>query len=367
VEIVQLANFHAPSSGGLRVATDRLAAGYRQAGHRCTIVVPGPRDAITATHRTLRSPRLPGGSGYRVIIRRRAVLSALDELGPDRLEVHDKLLQPWVWTWALSHGVPVVLVSHERLGHTLPTLLPFAPARGVGAAAAAITRRAGRQCNAVVTCSAYSARDFSPWPVHVVPLGVDLAFFGPVPGRRPGPLRLVACSRVSAEKRIDIAIGAVELLVRRGHDVTLRVLGSGPLLARLRRQSSGLPIEFSGFEPDRRRVASALADADIALAPGPAETFGLAALEALAAGTPLVAVAGCATAELIQGDGRAGRAAPPTATGFADAVEALAMLPRQATRDAARRRAERYTWAAAVDRMLAIHTELSDVDQTTSS
>ncbi|RAB79093.1 glycosyltransferase, partial [Burkholderia multivorans] len=52
----------------------------------------------------------------------------------------------------------------------------------------------------------------------------------------------------------------------------------------------------------RDTVAGILASADVALAPGPHETFGLAALEALACGTPAVVSRTSALAEILTAD-----------------------------------------------------------------
>ncbi|MFJ6775785.1 glycosyltransferase family 1 protein, partial [Kitasatospora sp. NPDC091257] len=41
--IVRLANFVTPVSGGLRTALRHLGAGYRAAGHRPVLIVPGER------------------------------------------------------------------------------------------------------------------------------------------------------------------------------------------------------------------------------------------------------------------------------------------------------------------------------------
>ena len=65
-----------------------------------------------------------------------------------------------------------------------------------------------------------------------------------------------------------------------------------------------VPVTFLGFVTDRELFAQLLATADAVVAPGPIETFGLAALEALASGTPAVVNAASA---LARGGGRRGR------------------------------------------------------------
>jgi alpha-1,6-mannosyltransferase len=359
VRIVQLANFHSPTSGGLRVAVDTLRAGYLAAGHDCTLIVPGTLDATRDTVRTLRSPRL-GDTGYRVIVRRRAVLTLLDNLRPDVLEVHDKLLLRWVWRWSRLRGVPVVAWSHERLGRTLPLLLPSVPDTVVRQGAARIARHTAGACDVLIACSRFAADEFPPYaPVRIVPLGVDLdAFRPPVAAPPPDRLRLVLTARLSPEKRPELAVDALRVLRERGVAAELTVLGSGPRQARLARYARGLPVRFTGHLCGRERVAAELGAADVALAPAPAETFGLAALEALACGTPIVAHAGAAPAELVGKDQGAGAVATGDALAFAAAALRLAQIPRETRRDAARRAAEAYPWSATTAAMLAVHADV---------
>jgi alpha-1,6-mannosyltransferase len=112
-------------------------------------------------------------------------------------------------------------------------------------------------------------------------------------------------------------------------------------------------VQLVGHLADRRAVARLLGAADVVLAPGPVETFGLAALEALACGTPVVAAKTSAVAELIEGD--AGRTAMPEARPIADAIVSLLAVPEVRRRAAARARAESFPWSRTTDTMLALH------------
>ena len=111
-------------------------------------------------------------------------------------------------------------------------------------------------------------------------------------------------------------------------------------------------MHFTGFISDRTRLATLLASADVSLAPGPHETFGLAALEALAAGTPVVASRSSALADIVTTDCGAVAADDPAA--FAWAVTDVLARPPVARRRAARSRAEQFTWPAAVAGMLRV-------------
>ena len=136
---------------------------------------------------------------------------------------------------------------------------------------------------------------------------------------------LVHCGRLSVEKRVDRSIDALAAFYHAGVDARLVVVGEGPLRARLERQAARLPIDFTGFITDRHTVAGLLASADVALAPGPHETFGLAALESLACGTPAVVSRTSALTEIITADSGAFADNDPAA--IAHAVGAIVSRP----------------------------------------
>ncbi|MBD9728467.1 glycosyltransferase [Streptomyces caniscabiei] len=365
LRIVRLANFVAPSSGGLRTALRELGRGYEAAGHEAVLVVPGERYTDRATEQgrviTLPGPLLPGTGGYRVLMDRRRVASLLESLEPDRLEVSDRTTLRWTGKWARRARVRAVMVSHETADGVLRT---WGLSEGMARRASdALNVRTAHTYARVVCTTEFAEREFVRIGARNVvraPLGVDLV--GRRPGLRDRGLRerhargdevlLVMCSRLSVEKRPGTAVDALEALLRRGRRAVLVVAGDGPLRGRLEQRAKGLPVTFLGHVGDRETLGALQATADVALAPGPAETFGLAALEAMACGTPVVASSSSALPEVI---GSAGATAADHGESFADAVELLLERSEGERREAARARAECFGWQTAVDSFLSAH------------
>jgi alpha-1,6-mannosyltransferase len=159
----------------------------------------------------------------------------------------------------------------------------------------------------------------------------------------------VHCGRLSQEKRPERSVDALIALRRRGVDAVLVVAGDGPLRPRLQEQARGHAVHFMDFVTERTAVASLLATADVVIAPGPIETFGLAALEALACATPVVVDAASALPEVVAGAGVA------VCDDFAGGVLHVLTRSEAARRADARARAELFSWPAAVAGFLAVH------------
>ncbi|PSL06917.1 alpha-1,6-mannosyltransferase [Haloactinopolyspora alba] len=365
VRILQAANFVAPHSGGIRTMMRHLADGYAAAGHEVVAVVPGERNTTRTTGYgrlvEIAAPTIPGTGGYRMITAWRTVEDLLAAVAPDRVEVSDRLTLGRIGPWARRRGIGAVVFSHERLD----ALLRFHLGRALPTAriANAWNRRLAASFDTVVCTTRWAAEEFVrvgvPNLAHV-PLGIDLETFHP--SRRDPALRtqlargaevvIATAVRLSPEKRPDLLVPMADELRRLGVRARLVVCGDGSVRDLVAAQAVGKPVTMAGFVADRERLASILASVDVVAAPGPYETFGLAALEAMASGTPVVASSSGALPELVVGD--AGRTAPPDPAAMARAVAELADLGAPA-RAAARCRAQEYSWSATVEEMLAVH------------
>ncbi len=365
MRIVQLANFVSPTSGGIRTTMDRLGAGYRAAGHQTALIIPGSRDARQegpdGVVMTVGAPHVPRSGGYRMITDLRTVRRMLTQLAPDRIEVNDRFTLRAVGPWAQEQGIPAVVIVHERLDRLAAVHVPWLlrPATWARKDNAALADRFDR----VVSPSVWGAQEFTTAEVddvQVVRWGVDAQAFRP--DRRSAVVRrrllgdqqvLVAMvCRLSPEKNPGSAIQALVELRRRGVKARLVVAGTGQMEASLRRQAAKLDVTFLGHVSAREHVAELLACADVAICPGPIETFGLAALEALASGTPVVSSRSGAIPELLSMP--YGRPAYNHGPSMASAAQML-LDEGPAARVAARAAAEAHPWSRSIQHMLHLH------------
>jgi D-inositol-3-phosphate glycosyltransferase len=148
--------------------------------------------------------------------------------------------------------------------------------------------------------------DATPSRVHVVPLGVQHAFFAPgyrpkarqALGIDPEATMLLFVGRLQALKGVDLALETLIELRHRGRNALLAIIGgpSGPdgrvTLARLhdRVAQAGVINHVSFVAPQAHQLLSTwMRAADVTLVPSRSESFGLVALESSGCGTPVVA------------------------------------------------------------------------------
>ncbi len=366
LRIAQLANFVGPASGGMKTALQALGEGYVGAGAARLLVIPGPEDSRVSTPLgdvvQLRAPRV--GGGYRLIVEPWRVIEVLESWRPTSVELSDKLTLLPVARWARRSGVGSVLFSHERLDDmfALRTGLDTTSKVSIGL----LNRILVRSFDTIVVTSRYAQQEFATpaatagCPVVRVPLGVDLETFRPQPPNpADGLLRLVHVGRLSREKSPHLAVATAVEVHRRGVPVHLDVYGDGPHLAELTEIAGDAPVTFHGFVAGRADLNRRIAAADVSLSVCPGETFGLAVLEALASGTPVVTADRGGARELV--DAGSGAWGPPDASALADAVLEVSARPTLARRSGARARAELFPWSASVASMLDVHASVSRI------
>lgn len=191
----------------------------------------------------------------------------------------------------------------------------------------------------------------------VVPNGLDVAAYadGPVVRGTGGPRLLFLGRTGEPRKGLDVLLAALPALRRTHPDLEVLVAGPGrgPLPEGCRRL--GL------VEEDEKRAL--LRSADVFVAPHTArESFGIVLLEAMAAGTPVVASDLTPFGELLGGTGdpagRLFRRGDPAS--LATAVTAALAEGRSDRSDRAARLAARYDWSVVGPEVLAVYADVLD-------
>jgi len=376
MKIVHIANFYGPKSGGIRTTLHELGSGYIARGHEFTYIVPGNgfycEETTHGKKITVPSIVLPFSGGYRIIRNNRDIKKLLITLKPDALEISDRFTLSNVGAWAVKRNIHSVVFSHETLSGLIKSLTGFSFTTFVNWH----NRRLARRFSQVITTTAFAAREFeridTPNLVRV-PLGVDLLNFSPSqydPQIREELLQgskylLVHCGRMSQEKQPGRSIEALRQLREEGIDARLIYIGIGPMIKKLKKQSEGLPVSFLGYILDRNRLAQIIAAADVSIAPGPIETFCLAALESLSAGTPVVASRTSAVGEflLLNSDKPVGAIADNNTSSFTEAI--TLMLDYVAADSSLNRhchhQAENYPWSSTLMMMLRLHGDGKEI------
>lgn len=184
-----------------------------------------------------------------------------------------------------------------------------------------------------------------PAQVVTIASAVEVAPFlalPPVPALKPGQLRVIgAIGRLDPQKGFDRLIRAFRDTTN--PDLRLRIIGDGPERAALEALATGdCRIEFTGFVED---TVAAMTDLDAVAMPSRWEAYGLVALEARAAGRPVLVapvdgLADHAAAGAVEVTGHA-------RSDWTDALECVACVTPQTLTRTATARAEA---ACATDR-----------------
>lgn len=194
--------------------------------------------------------------------------------------------------------------------------------------------------------------------ISVVPNGIDL---DGIRNSYPDSAKvdLVTVGRLLPHKSINVFLDSVALLHARGLTVTCRVIGDGPMREALHAQAQELGIEsLVDFRHDvweQKEVYALMKAARVAVFPTTREGFGIAVLEAIACGLPVVTTSAPDNlAQYLVLRSSTGVVCDPAAGAIADAVRGLLTCqgdPRGQVTAAQPEWLADHSWDAAADRV----------------
>lgn len=365
MRIALLTDWFHPRVGGIEVHLLELATRLARRGHAVTVVTPWPGgDAVEGV--PVERLRLRTVPGVGVSLNPVALVREMDRvLSAGAFDVvHGHVSFGSTAVFAAGHvatrlGIPMVGTFHSV----------FRSLGWVYVAAAPILRwrRWPFRATAVSEAVARDLRWIMPErPVEVLPNAIDPeAWPRTAPEPTAGRLRLVTTARLQRRKRVEALVRAVDRVRRQvgpATEVTLDVLGDGPEREALETRIRTLGLEGSVrlLGPgDADAVRALLARGDVFVNAADQESFGIAALEALCTGLPVVARREGGVGTFIR-DGVNGRL-----VGSDDEmVRVLAELATEAgtlerlRQGAAEPIPARYTWDALIDRHEALYETL---------
>jgi alpha-1,6-mannosyltransferase len=384
VKICDLSSFYSDSGGGVRTYHLAKAAYFaRHTRHRYVLLAAGPENAVHemegATLHRLRGVPVGRGGAYRQIWDAGHLRRVLREERPDVIEFGSPYLDGWLALNAAAAVDPAMVrvgIYHADVPDAYMAPLVGRLPKPLSRAFVGFWRRyiyyAYRFLDATLATSTYTEaklRNLGLRNVIRIPLGIDTELFDP--GRRSEPLRrslgiepgqrlAIFAGRFHPEKSIPCLVAGCQRAMQRDPNLKVVLVGSGQQEPIVRAAAATNPnLKALSYQPDRKRLARLLASADVYIAPGQHETFGLATLEAMSSGLPVVAAAGGGAAELVR-EASIGRLFTP------DDEQALAErlleLSRQDLPALSRRMRQfvlsNYSWDRTFGRMVAHYEQL---------
>lgn len=259
---------------------------------------------------------------------------------PDVVHAHDWLVAHPAVALAEFFDVPLVSTVHATEAGRHSGWVSGAISRQVHA----VESWLARESDSLIACSASMADEISELfgpelaPIGVIPNGIDSRRWPFAPRQRnPGPPELLYFGRLEYEKGVHDAIAALPRIRRSHPGTTLTIAGDGTqqdwLVEVARKHKVLKAIRFVG-RVDHDQLLRLLHRADAAVLPSHYEPFGIVALEAAAAGAPLVTTNVGGLGEAVINGTTGMSCAPRDVAGLARAVRAVLDDPVAAQRHA---------------------------------
>jgi len=384
MKFLDISSFYSERGGGVRTYhNEKIRFFEASERYEYVMIVPSPRYTFERRGKTriygVRGFPVSADGVYRQLFDVVTMKAILHNERPDVVEVGSCYLDNWLaLAGALTRRPIMSGFYHADFPDSYMALaarrLPGPFARGFVRFWQRYARFSYSRLDVTLVASRYIRDKLAGYGLRntrLTPLGVDVDVFRPERsspsirrrfGVGPRGRLVLYVGRFSPEKGMDALVTGLPLLLEGSEDRVVLV-GDGPLKADVTRAAGDDPrIRFVDFVRDRGELAGLMASADVFLSPGPHETFGLGALEAMSSGTPVVAAASGGVMELVSASGGGVLFEPSDGASMASAVRVLLDNELGARAGAMGRRfaVERHAWPVVLERMIEIYHEVSE-------
>lgn len=336
MKIAMMTNNYKPFVGGVPISIERLTDSLRKAGHEVVVFAP--------TYENMEEEE--GVVRYRSLIRSVCKGAAVpDGLDPaiertfrtgnfDVIHVHHPMVIGWTALYlSQKYHVPVVFTYHTRYEQYLH-YLGMSCMKDV---MPAYIRAFAAKCDGVIAptpgMKEYLEEIEVEAPVSVLPTGIAADGFLPeeetvrrLREELAGDKKYLFCTvaRLAKEKNLGFLLESLALRKKQGNaDFKLVLAGDGPEGEKLKAYAEELDLKeeiiFAGKVPNRE-VKNYCAAADLFLFSSTSETQGIVSLEAMAAGTPVLAVDATGTRDIVK-NGTNGYLVQESVSDFAEKLD----------------------------------------------
>lgn len=375
MKCLDISSFYSEKGGGVKTYhLSKLHYFSQHPAHEYVLIVPAERRSTERVHggRIYRVRGIPVGwkGAYRQIADLPEIRRIVAREEPDIIEAGSPYADGWMALVAgRRSGAKVAGFYHADVPDSyIAPAVEMLPRR-IGDVLLGLSRRYMRfsyqKLDRTVVTSRHIEEKLNGYGIpntDRVPLGVDTTLF--TPAKRSDALRrhfgadrndkvLLFVGRFRKEKGIDVLIEALRTVCRRP-DVVAVLVGDGPHGARLRSElGRAQGVHILGYHSDPQRLAAIYASADLFLSPGPYETFGLAALEAMSAGLPVAGANRGGTRELVSASGTGGLFEAHDADDFVRCIDEILGSDLEEQRRRARNFVTSgYSWTHTFDKMI---------------
>lgn len=344
MKILFISDVYFPRVNGVSTSIKTFIDRLQQRGHQIDLIAPSYGKDIAVDESFIK--RIAARDIYfdpeDKLMKYRQALKLLPELKAaeyDIIHVNTPFVAHYLGLKLSSKlGIPCVETYHTFFEDYLHHYLPWMPQKIARSLARLISKKQCNAVDAIVVPSQPMLNVLRTYGVNasanVIPTGLQQSSFAAADGlafkmqhgiENSRPMMLYV-GRVAYEKNIPFLFQMTKVLAERFPNILLVVAGEGPAEKALHHLAATLKIEdnikFIGYLDREKELNACYRSADVFVFSSKSETQGLVLLEAMAQGTPVVAIAELGTKSILL-EGEGARIAPDDIHIFADKVAAL--------------------------------------------